>query len=157
MKVFRISSPARIRDMSGTGAKLYGGRWNSPGLPILYCASSLSLAMLEVLVHSKRQQLKSAFAFAEITIPEKAQMISITAQELPEDWNHYPASDSLKQMGNQWLRSLETLALRVPSAVNPFEENVLLNPLHPQFEQCEITRGESLHFDLRFTTYVQPG
>ncbi|MBC8006624.1 MAG: RES domain-containing protein, partial [Prolixibacteraceae bacterium] len=34
---------------SGEGARLYGGRWNRKGVPMVYTAGSQSLAMLKCL------------------------------------------------------------------------------------------------------------
>ena len=43
MQVYRIAQKAFINDLSGEGARLFGGRWNRRGIPLLYTAESRSL------------------------------------------------------------------------------------------------------------------
>ena len=50
MIVYRLAKAA-FTALDGEGARLFGGRWNSPGRPMIYTAASPSLAVLEVLVH----------------------------------------------------------------------------------------------------------
>ena len=45
----------------GEGAELYGGRWNSVGLPLIYCSEHLSLANLEILVGLGKLKITSKF------------------------------------------------------------------------------------------------
>lgn len=150
MKVFRIAPPHRIEDLSGYGAELFGGRWNSPGNPVLYTSASISLAMLEVLAGSDPECLKQAFKVATIHLPEKISLKRITTNKLPSGWNAYPHSRATQHLGDDWLEQASAAILEVPSAVNPLESNYLINPSLVNEEEIEITGVQELKFDRRF-------
>ncbi len=147
MIVYRISSPKWAEDISGTGAKMYGGRWNSAGFAMLYTSENISLCMLEILVNATRQQLKMPFALVQIEIPDS---IWFPDKEfLPQNWNTYPHSPESAYFGNNWLQSFNNLALKVPSSANEFEHNILLNPLHPEFAKVQILKISNFSFEQR--------
>ncbi len=73
----------------------------------------------------------------------------IDATELPENWRYYPAPSELQKMGTDWIRSAGYLALVVPSAINPLESNVLLNPAHPDAAKLVVDPGQPFHLDPR--------
>ncbi|MFY0671827.1 MAG: RES family NAD+ phosphorylase [Bacteroidia bacterium] len=147
MIVYRISSPKWANDVSGTGAKLYGGRWNSPGLPMLYTSENISLCMLEILVNAQRTQLKAPFVLVEIDIPEN--IIEPNINDLPEDWDIYPHALSTTKFGDNWLQSHQSLGIKVPSSTNKFESNILLNPLHQNFEKVAVKNTFQFNFEQR--------
>lgn len=147
MIVYRIASPKWARDLSGTGAKLYGGRWNSPGIAMLYTGQNISLAMLEILVNATRHQLVVPFAVLEIEIPDD--IYKPTINNLPTNWDLYPHSASTQEFGNRWIETQHSLALSVPSSANVFEQNILINPLHPLFNEVKINSQSPLYFTQR--------
>lgn len=149
MIVYRISSPKWAKDLSGNVAKLYGGRWNSVGLPMLYTSENISLAMLEILVNSSPAFLKNTFSLIKISIPESAKVLTISDTDLPDDWNMYPYPVSTPKIGDGWLQSFESLALRVPSCANDHESNLLLNPLHQDYYKVKIESAKSISFEKR--------
>jgi RES domain-containing protein len=130
----------------GEGARLHGGRWNSPGRPAVYLAGSRALAALETLVHmSPRIAARQKFVRFEVRLPKS--MVS------PLDWNKgrfepFVGAET-QAAGDRWLDDAGGLALAVPSAVIPEEENYLLNPAHPRFNEVEISGGEAFAFDPR--------
>ncbi|MBK1832602.1 RES family NAD+ phosphorylase [Roseibacillus ishigakijimensis] len=133
---------------SGEGARLYGGRWNSPGRPLVYLSSARSLCALEMLVHlttpgSRRKQ----YASFAIDLPEEA--IAPLPDSLPADWQQEPPVASTMRMGDQWFDAASSLALEVPSAIVPEESNYLLNPQHPDFAKLEIAPFRDFRFDER--------
>lgn len=129
---------------SGEGARLHGGRWNSPSLPMIYTASSLSLATLEVLVHlEEREVLLRLFSWIAIGIPE-ALLEHAEGARLPPGWDSDEAGGGSRSAGDAWLRGGRSAALAVPSVVTPGEWNYLLNPRHPDFGKIRI--GESRRF-----------
>ena len=146
--VYRICSAMHAGSaFSGEGARLYGGRWNEKGTRMVYCASSVSLAMLEILVHSP--MLPSRMVTIAVLIPEDIAIDMWTAEDLPADWAAYPAPAALQARGTAWAASGKTLAVRVPSAVVPSETNVLFNPSHPDWPLCKVQAAEPIVFDMR--------
>lgn len=132
--------------LDGDGARLYGGRWNSPGVPLVYCAPALSLAALEVLVHlppeMRRPGQLPALAAVELDVPDA---LVVTADDLPD-----PADlRATRTFGDTWAAGRSTLGLLVPSRVVPLEYNVLLNPMHPASADIRVLRMVPFVFDDR--------
>lgn len=125
----------------GEGARLYGGRWNSPGRSVVYLAGCLALAALEILVHVKRQQELGGYVKIRVEVSEN---LVGAAGELPVNWRQGRTPDETRALGDAWLRAGETLLLRVPSVVIPEEFNYLLNPRHRDFG--ELTFGDAAPF-----------
>lgn len=133
----------------GEGARLQGGRWNSPGLPAVYCAGHVSLAILEVVVHADL-----ALAPHYVVIPvdfDEALVEVLDATRLPASWRRHPAPAAIVALGDEWLREVRSAVLRVPSVVVPAEPNFILNPLHPAFREIEIGKPEVLKVDARLS------
>src|SRR3954466_5851561 len=100
MTLYRISNARYGDDLSGNGARLYGGRWNSEGRAALYLASSRSLAVLEALAHLSPTNMPDDFCM--LAIEASDDVTAIDEDLLPPDWNEYPEQNALKQMGNQF-------------------------------------------------------
>lgn len=113
----------------GEGARRFGGRWNSPGRPCVYLASSESLAILEVLVHLEDTRVLREFALFRVDL-QASDLLRLEPAELPADWQEYPAPPSTAQVGDAWLDACVSAALVVPSTIVPREPNYLLNPEH---------------------------
>jgi RES domain-containing protein len=128
----------------GEGARLYGGRWNSPGNACVYVASSESLALLEIMVHLESYRLLNVYALLRLTLPTES-ILSVGVEDLPENWQEAPAPAETADLGDGWLASGQSLALALPSVVVPRELNYMLNPAHPLFEQAMAT-AEPLPF-----------
>lgn len=129
---------------SGEGARLHGGRWNSPGLAVVYTSSSLSLATLEVLVHLEDPAaFARLFSWVPLELPEDA-VERIDPVTLPDAWHADGANSASQSVGDAWLRSMRSPVLAVPSVVTPGEWNYLLNPAHRRF--AEIQFGEARRF-----------
>jgi RES domain-containing protein len=137
LQIYRVDLEAFVPTAkSGEGARLYGGRWNSPGLPVIYCAQSLALAVLEILVHaSTPQERADARVWFALSLPPGA-VTTVRMRSLPHGWND-PVSihPSTMALGDTWLRSNKSLALCVPSALLPGEWNYVLNVNHPHFRK----------------------
>jgi RES domain-containing protein len=133
---------------TGEGARLYGGRWNSPGTPMVYAAQSQSLAILEMLVHLDSPELLKKYVLFGVEIDADL----ITALDwslLPKDWQANPVPANVQAVGDAWIASRSSLALSVPSALVPGECNFLLNPLHPKFSKLKIRKPVPFQFDPR--------
>ncbi|MGP1678217.1 MAG: RES family NAD+ phosphorylase [Burkholderiales bacterium] len=132
---------------SGEGARLYGGRWNRKGMPMVYTAGSQSLAMLEMLVQD--EPLRARYVMVPATLPKNLKIERVTPDQLPADWRDLGAREQLQAIGTDWARRRSSSALAVPSVVIPTETNYLLNPLHPSFARIEIGAPQEFVTDLR--------
>ncbi|ASU33484.1 RES family NAD+ phosphorylase [Mucilaginibacter xinganensis] len=148
MVLYRIAKCEYAGDLSGTGARLYGGRWNSKGKPVTYLASSRSLAVLEVLVHLPPLMIPDDFCLVGIEVPDNS-ITQVAVNELPPHWQDVFAPAALKQIGDQFLKTGEHLLLKVPSSIVPMEFNYLLNPLHPGMKKVKLLKKEPFDFDSR--------
>lgn len=136
--------------LSGIGSSLMAGRWHLRGRPVVYSASSASLALLETLVHAERADLlRAEYVAIPLSIPYDAVEV-LDRATLPADWQAWPQPASTRILGTRWFDSRRTLALIVPSVVVPHETNVLLNPQHPEFPRIEIGAPEPFPVDARF-------
>ncbi|MDF7799714.1 RES family NAD+ phosphorylase [Pontiellaceae bacterium B1224] len=133
---------------SGEGARLAGGRWNSEGFPLVYTAGSLSLAILEIIVHLEFKETLKLYQAIPISVPKSA-LEAVDPATLPADWNKPIPHPSTLLTGNHWIRSQTSIALQVPSAIVPIESNILLNPAHPKFQTLEIGEPIDLPLDAR--------
>jgi RES domain-containing protein len=147
MLLYRIAKCQYVDDLTGTGARLYGGRWNSVGKPAVYLASSRALAVLEVLVHLPPTLLPADYCVITIDTPDDIFKTDIT--HLPRNWKEYPEPVQLKHLGDQFLKANQHLLLQVPSAIVKEEYNYVLNPMHPLMTQVKSVHQESFAFDER--------
>jgi RES domain-containing protein len=148
LEVFRIVTHKRVADaFSGEGARLYGGRWNPKGIPVVYTASTRSLAMLEMLVQD--QPLRARYVVIAARIPLTVHIERIPTSSLPDDWSSRDRIDELRAMGAHWITRAKTAVLCVPSAVVPSEFNYLLNPAHAEFAKISRATAEPLTTDRR--------
>ncbi len=130
---------------SGEGARLYGGRWNSPGTSVVYTSGSRALAALESLVHLNPPVMFSYVALSagfDEALVEKA-------VELPADWRDQPVPASTKAIGDLWVKEARSAVLELPSVIIPGESNFLINPAHPDFQKIAIGKPEPFGFDSR--------
>ncbi|GAA3967011.1 RES family NAD+ phosphorylase [Mucilaginibacter dorajii] len=148
MIVYRISNCNYAGDLSGTGARLYGGRWNSEGKAMLYTASSRALAVLEVLVHLNTLIVPNNFCLTEIKVPEN-DIFTLDESLLPQNWRDISPPRLLRDLGDEFLRKNEHLLFKVPSSIVPAEYNYLLNPLHPDAIKAKVVKREPFSFDER--------
>lgn len=121
---------------SGEGARLYGGRWNPKGMPMVYTASSQSLASLEMLVQDGR--LSAHYVMIPAEIPARLKIERIGPGKLPANWRSAESRPQLQAIGADWIRRGASAVMAVPSSVIPDELNYLLNPLHPSFRKIDI-------------------
>lgn len=132
---------------SGEGARLFGGRWNSSGVSVVYTSGTKALAVLENLVH-----LNPPVTFRYVAIPvsfDEALIRRIEIDELPADWGGEPPSPSTRQLGDLWVKQARSAVLELPSVIITSESNYLLNPAHPDFSKLIIGKPEVFSFDPR--------
>jgi RES domain-containing protein len=147
MLLYRLTKCIYANDLSGAGARLYGGRWNSEGRAMIYLASSRSLAVLEALVHLPPTNIPDEYCMVTIDAPDD--FAGIDEKLLPQKWQDFPDLDILKQMGNVFLFEKRNLLLKVPSAIVNEEFNYLLNPAHTIIQKVKLKNVQPFNFDSR--------
>jgi RES domain-containing protein len=150
MIVYRIvQDKSRTRDLSGTGAFRRGGRWNSKGVYMLYTSENSSLAFLEYIVPFDQDNMPPQMYIMEIEIKEAKLVYELPENGYPKNWKLL-SSLANQGLGDLWMREKKWLGIRVRSAINPTEYNVLLNPLYPKFhDEVEIKTVRELPVDDR--------
>ena len=133
----------------GEGARLYGGRWNSRGVRILYTAGSLSLAALEMLVHLNDEEVLPAYSFAAAEFDESLVLPVEEFRDLPKNWSASPPPLEVQSIGDEWADTKISAVLRVPTSILPVEFNYLINVEHPEFLQIKLSEPQTLTFDKR--------
>ncbi len=150
MWVWRISklqyAPAIF---SGDGGLRATMRWNHRGHRIVYTSQSLSLATLELWVHTPPIQPLTTYVSVAARIPNDLQITVFDPEALPHDWREDPAPEGLRDLGTRWLVSKVSAVARVPSAILPTEYNYLLNPEHPDFGLITMAEPIPFVFDRR--------
>jgi len=149
VRVFRLCR-AGHRALDGEGALRVGGRWNSPGQPAVYASSTLSLAALEYLAHIEPALAPTDLVALTIELPDKP-VERIQAHDLPADWHRIPEHPRCQALGDDWLTRGQSFGLLVPSAIIPSEQNLILNPRHPKFDQVKVVAERGFGFDPRLT------
>lgn len=134
----------------GEGARLYGGRWNSPGVPVVYVAESRALAVLEIL--ARLQSRATLHSYVLIGVRFAGELVEhLSSDSTPEDWRTSPPLPETQACGDRWVREARSAVLRVPSVVIPSESNFLLNPAHPNFAKIEILKPTPFDLDPRLS------
>lgn len=154
MQVWRIASASlhyKADDLSGRGAELTGGRWNSKGNPAVYCAAHVSLACLETLVHLNAASLPLNRYVVEVTIPDSVwdKRTIATVKKLPVTWGAIPAGMESVAWGDAWLKANQAAVLQVPSAIVAQDPVVLINPRHPDAKRIKAVVRERFMYDGR--------
>ena len=145
-----VESRYKNKAFSGDGARLFGGRWNSKGLAVVYTAGSMALASIEMVVNLPSPKLLEAFVRIPVYVEEE-RVESLPPDQYPRNWQHRPISPETKAIGDRWIKQRRTPVLKVPSVVVPEEFNFLINPAHPDFAKIEIGRPVADHFVPRLT------
>lgn len=145
MLVWRLAS-GRYLPLTGEGARLVGGRWNSPGRPMVYASESLALCLAECLVHVTGRLPNDYVAF-KIEVPE-SEIERLVISNLKTGWELDMAFT--REIGDEWLREKRSLALVVPSAILPESSNVIINPLHARASKLTVISQQPFAFDPRF-------
>ncbi len=132
----------------GEGARLYGGRWNSRGVRVVYASTSLALAAVETFVNLEPNLRPADFVSMEGEVPEALEIGRIDLKALPVRW-YETRDESLRPFGDVWIEAGRTVGLLVPSAAIRGEWNLLLNPAHTQFSRVAFQAPEPFEFDVR--------
>lgn len=145
MIIYRIVHTKYQDDLSGEGARIYGGRWNPKGQAALYCSEHISLCMLENMVNMGDDLVRRQFTLLHLFIPEQ-KMRTIDSEALKKNW--IQDFDYTQWLGNQFLEQ-DGFILKIPSAIVTEEYNYMLNPLHPDFRKVRVVKATPFYFDER--------
>lgn len=143
-----VKAKHEARAFDGEGARLAGGRWNSPGMAMIYTAQSAALAALEMLVHLNSSTLLSSYVLIPCSFPENV-VLRLDRNRLPARWRAHPAVPQLQLLGDAWLKNGLSAVLEVPSVIIGSESNYLLNPVHPDFASIDVGPAQPFDFDAR--------
>jgi RES domain-containing protein len=149
MYLYRFALTNYVDDLSGYGAKLYGGRWNSVGKAMLYTSCSPSLAMLEFVCNTSGIAQVKQTSLLTLQLPDSIDYETISLNDLPDDWQKVPTPDSMRKIGDRWLNANKIVGLKVPSAVMPVEFNFLINPAHKDFLKLVVDNVVPMNVDNR--------
>ena len=147
MIVYRLAGKKHAGDISGTGAAIFGGRWNRKGSPVLYTGESKEIALLEYLVHLPAMIVPD-LEMVTIQIPDTFTEFPLSS--LPGNWKDYPAPAVLAGMAENWISNEKGIALKVPSSIIHTSSNYILNCKHPGYpKKVKILKREKFSFDAR--------
>lgn len=150
MQIYRIGD-GRHPLWDGTGAAMVGGRWNSPGRPVIYGSLSYACAMLEILVHANIGRIPATLAYVVAEIPYSVPVERHDAQSLPAGWEGEDPSIA-RRFGDQWLQEARSAVLVIPSVVARLEWNAIINPLHADASQLLVSPSQKVIWDKRLFT-----
>ncbi len=149
MIVFRLSKSKYSKDISGKGAEISGGRWNSKGIPLLYTAESRALCTTEIAVHTPLGNIPFDYEIVSIEIPDDIKILELSVAELPDDWKSFPHSHSTQNIGDEFVIGNKFPVMKVPSVIVQGDYNYLINPGHRDFNRISIKSVEQFQFDTR--------
>ena len=153
MEVYRIAQAKYADDLSGNGARLYGGRWNSEGNFALYTSSSRSLALLETLAHTPAKLLQvKEYILITLFLPDLINIIQVDYKKLPAGWDDTEIKLFTQKTGDDFLAAQKGLVLKVPSVSVPEEMNFMINPLHADYKKVKIIHRRRINFDKRISS-----
>lgn len=157
MRLYRLSNPLYAHDLRGIGAKKYGARWNSQGVPMLYTAPDPATCMIEFMVHIQNPKFfPNKQVLVELSVPETLATIKrLNSQSLPDYWDQTPGPFELKLLGDKFIEGRKHLILSVPSIPVPKSRNYLVNPLHPEFNQVSVVEITSYPFEDRLMKLIE--
>ena len=135
--------------LAGEGARRYGGRWNPVGTPVVYAATTLALAALEVLGHVDPVEARP-YWYYRLELPD-ALVERLAREDAPRGWDASPPRPASARVGGAWAAAHRSLALLVPSVHVPtWEElNVLIDPRHPEIGKLGVGPATPYAFDPR--------
>jgi RES domain-containing protein len=149
MQAFRIAKKRHaLTAFSGDGARMFGGRWNRPGVPMVYAAQTRALAALEALAHFAGAERRIAFVTFEIELPDSL-VLRLAPASLPSDWRREEPGAATQDLGSAWQRGGKSVGLLVPSVLIPQEYCLLLNPEHPDTRKVTVRYPDPFQFDDR--------
>ena len=148
MIVYRLATKAYAKDLSGRGAELHGGRWNSKGIRMLYTSASRALCTVEIAANLPLGMLPPEYHLITLEFPDKT-IMELPRKDYPEAWGSFPHQDATQQIGNAFIEGAKHMTLKVESALVQDEYNFLINPAHKDFRYVKIKEVIPFNFNRR--------
>lgn len=147
MILYRLCKKKYKNDLSGKGAELSGGRWNSKGVSVLYTCESKALCTAELAVRLPLGLIPDEYYILTIKVPDNSKIVNCSLKSLPKDWKEFPHPNSTKNIGDDFIKKNKAFILKVPSAVIMGDFIYLINPFHKEFKNINIIKSELFEFD----------
>ena len=146
---WRIVRASRAQTaFTGEGPWRYGGRWNSPGVHVIYVSEHQSTAAFEVFANRVPFILEEKYRAYHLEWPDSLTEI-FPIKKLPGNWRVTPPPAETMEIGDRWVQERHSAVLALPSAISPNDTNFLLNPEHPDFKRIRIHPPINFDFDPR--------
>ena len=153
MRLYRITKEKYLENFTGEGKSFTdGARWNSPGIPVLYFATTPSIALLEMANYIPSPRLVPPnYRLGIYELPDNFSSKILKVEDLPSDWGNYPYPLSTQKIGSEWLVSKNHLCLFVPSVAIPagMENIIVINPKHSEISNLRLVGIESRLYNKR--------
>jgi RES domain-containing protein len=149
MKLYRLTKRKYANLLDGEGASIFGSRWNSKGVKMIYTASSRSLAMAEVLVNLSTEYLPTNYVMVEYEITEQFDILSYEYFKFPKLWYSKSKLTYTQNLGDEFVNQQSHFIMQVPSVVVLGDFNYLINPNHPDIVKLKILSIVDFPFDSR--------
>ncbi|PYJ28216.1 MAG: hypothetical protein DME90_08435 [Verrucomicrobia bacterium] len=133
---------------TGEGPWRYGGRWNSPGVGVVYVSEHQSTAALEVFVNRTPFILEEKYKAFRLEWPDHLTEI-FPVKNLPANWRVHPPPIETREIGDRWVQERRSVVFALPSTISPADKNFLLNPEHSDFKRIRIASPIDFDFDPR--------
>jgi RES domain-containing protein len=150
MIVYRCSTLKWSKDLSGTGASMYGGRWNNPGTFLLYTAENNILAALEIAIRIPLEQIGKDYVMIPLEVPDDADVFT---PKLSKSW--YKEPEVTHAAGDAFVKANTHLLMKVPSALISDAFNYLINPRHELISKVKVLEPRSILMDKRLADIVR--
>jgi RES domain-containing protein len=148
VRVWRIV-PVGHQALDGEGNRRFGSRWVPKGLPAVYMSATLSLAALELFVHTDPDLTPADLLAISADIPDDVIVQELALSDLPPSWREIPSPAELQELGRSWIVEGKAAMLSVPSVVVPAERNYVINPAHPGYKRIQVGEAHDFSFDPR--------
>lgn len=151
MMLFRLAKKAFAKDLSGNGAKLYGGRWNSKGVALIYTSENRALCTAEIAVHTPLGIIPTDYFLISIELPDNLKILELEVSQIKNTpWKSHPPNQITQKIGDDFVKENKYLIFKVPSVIVQGEYNYLIKPMHPLAKNISIKDIEPFTFDNRF-------
>ncbi len=125
----------RCGDISASGL---ADRWNFATDPCLHAKDHPAMCLLESDLVTGLFTVPEGYVIVEYEVPDS--VIRLKEEELPENWDAFPAGSHTRRFGSELLQKAEALVLAFPSPEMSHQWNYLVNLRHPLAKNIRIIK-----------------